>query len=647
MEEVVDWLGYWAVRGFAGLVRLLPRQAAYSLGRFAARLYFPFSERRRSAYADLKAAFGPRYTPEERWKIVLRHYEHIGQSFMEMIHFAEINAGNIQKEFDIPEMRYADEADAAGAGLIYLTAHLGNWELLVTLADIYGKPMHALSRIQKFSRLYSLLNEFRIRRGSKVVGKGMGIRDLLKALKNGERIGVLGDQSAGKHQGLILPFFGRKTTVPTGAFELAARTGAMILPSFVVRLPEGRHRVYLNKPFTCQSLPADQYLEQVRDYLKTLEDLVSRYPEQWLWAKKRWKYTWTKRLLILSDGKAGHVKQSHAVAQTFYSITEQYGRPGMEYPTQTIEVKYRSRFHRILFAVFAFFMHPWAQGRLGAWARWFFTHDTAKALGEAACDFVISTGSALTPVNLCVAVENAAKSIVCMSPPFPYHFLRYNLAIVPAHDDGRIPKESLRMLLTPSASLDHEVDAEDLRSEISRDAKVCVCVLLGGASRNYSIKEDAARTLMDTLERRTVDFGDYIITTSRRTPEEVTDYLENSRRDHPGCRLLVVATKDTRKGVVEAMLDLSEIAIVTEDSISMVSEAVRAGKKVIALAVDDSSALPKKHQRFLSGLEASGAVLRARAGELEAALEKISGRLPDNLAQQEEDLLRRRLQEIL
>lgn len=642
----LDWLAYWAVRLFAFLVRRLPMHAAYAVGRFAGYVYFFFSGRRRAAYADLKAAFGDRYKAKERWKIARAHYAHIGQSFIEMIHFSAVTEQNVLKEFDVPDIRYADEADKGPSGLIYLTAHLGNWELLVTLADAYGKPMHALSRVQKFSRLNSLLNEFRKKRGSKVVSKGMGIRDLLKALRDGDRVGVLGDQSAGKYEGVILSFFGRKTTVPTGAFDLASRTGAVILPSFVVRQPGESHKVHLEKPFICPSLSAAALTEHVKNYLKILENLISANPDQWLWAKKRWKYSWTKRLLILSDGKRGHLKQSQAVAQIFYGIPEQFGRPGMEYPTETVEVKYRSGFARAAFAVFAFFFHPWAQGRLGM-LQWFFEEKTWKAVMSAGCDFVISSGSSLTPLNLCIARENLAKSIVCMKPSFPYNFLEYGLAIVPSHDGGTVPRDSIRTLLTPSASLDREMAAGDIRSRLRDISRVRIGVFLGGPSHDYKIDKNSVEVLLKVLQESSADAGDFLLTTSRRTPSSISDYLEQSRQDFPACQLLVVALKDPSTGVVESLLDLSEIAIVTEDSISMISEAVRAGKKVVVLSWGDSRRLPKKHQRFLSGLESSGTVKRATPEMLASEISRHKAAVQENPARHEEELLRRRLQEIL
>lgn len=648
-DVLIDTAGFWAVRLAAKIAQALPESAALSLGGAFGQAAYYFSPRRHQAYADLKAAFGDSWTPQQRWQTIRRHYRHIGQSAVELLRFPLLDLSKVHENVEIRHFERFQKAVGEGRGVLLLTAHLGNWELLQIVSSLLGKPIHALMREQKHSRLNALLNDFREIKGSRVVrNRGMDLRGLVRALKNGDLVGVLADQSAGKNGGLILPFFGRKTTVPTGSFEIASRTGALLLPAFISRKADGKHLIQVEEPIDCppNEKDAKKFEKPLRDYLKLVEKHIRDFPDQWLWAKKRWKYSWTKRLVILSDGKPGHVKQSQAIAQAFKSIREQYGRPGMEYPLETIQVRYRSDFHRTLFYAAAFFARPWIQGRL--WLlKLFFEPETAAALEKAQADFVISTGSSLVPVNLCLARENRAKSVVVMRPPFPYDLCRYDLAVIPEHDQGRVPEQSLRLLLTPSApNTQNPYDFENGPApEAGGHGKIAAGVLLGGPTRDYGMSAETVKRLFESLENS--EGSNYAVTTSRRTPEEISRYLKAESAHWRKCRELVIASEDTRSGVVESMIRTAEFLIVTEDSISMVSEAVSSGKHVISLATGDTSKLPLKHERFLNLLEKKKAIVRADAGNLAQKLALLQGLDLSAVAGEEKESLRKKLQEIL
>ena len=616
---------------------------------FAGRFAFYVSKRRHSAYADLKSAFGSRLTEKERWQITRDHYAHLGQTAVEMLRFPLLDEHFIEENIHIRHPERFFEAVAENRGVILLTGHFGNWELLQIVSGILGKPIHVLARYQKHSRLHQFLNQLRQSHGSISICRGMGVRDLLRALRRQELVGVVGDQDAGKQNGLILPLFGRKTTVPTGAFDLARRTGAPILPCFIVRQWD-QHEIYVGEPIRCgEGKYEENDLEPyVRHFVKILEEFVSQFPSQWLWASKRWKHSWTKRLLILSDEKPGHIKQSEALVNQIKSLDTQYGRSGMEYPTTTLAVRFKSSWHKRLFPWVAFFFIPWAQGRLD-WLRLFLTEETAQQIREASTDFVISTGSSLIPLNLCLARESQAKSIVLMKPSFPFNFFRYDLAVIPAHDEGRMPAESFRTLLTPSW-LDpgqFEEAGEQLASGLRDASRVRIGIFLGGPTRRYQMDLADIEKVISVLEKVSNRMGDYLLTTSRRTPEAIIQFLKRKRASLNACQMLVIASEDSRSEVVPGIMNLTEILIVTEDSISMISEAVSSGKKVIALSFPKNG-LPAKHRRFRDILAENSAVVIAEPKDLEEKMIRIDDYVSARTAVQEEkEALRRRLQQIL
>ncbi|MCM8776212.1 MAG: hypothetical protein NC930_07700, partial [Candidatus Omnitrophica bacterium] len=193
MIFLIDLVAYCLVLVLAAIFNRLPENIALGIGRNVGKLFFYFSSRRRVAYADLKAAFGERYSAAGRWAIIRDHYARLGQMAVEFVRFPKLDRAAIERliQFHHPE-RFFDLPDH-DRGTVLLTAHLGNWELMQIASGIRGKPVHVLARNQKYNRLNQLLNRFRETHGSVAITRGMGIRDLIRALKRREVIGMLGD----------------------------------------------------------------------------------------------------------------------------------------------------------------------------------------------------------------------------------------------------------------------------------------------------------------------------------------------------------------------------------------------------------------------------------------------------------------------
>ncbi len=645
MRDLLDRLGCVGLKVLRGFTLRLSLESSLSLGRFFGRMLLGMTPRKGNVLADLKAALGPDLSADDRRKIYRKMSEHFGMMFVETLRGSSFDKQEMQKFVTFHHKERLTPYYEEKRPLIFLTAHLGNWELLQFTSNNLGRPIHVLAQPQKFPRMDQYLNYLReLRGGTKAVDQGIGVRHLFRALKKGEMIGLLGDRSAGKTEGLIVSFLGRKTTIPTGAFELARRTGVPILPVFFPRR-EGHYFDYCVEE---EIRVSDDLEAAVQKYVLLLEKYVRQYPEQWLWFGKRWKYSWTKRLLVLSDGKPGHRKQSEALVQHFRKVTTQYNRPGMDYPSQTLTVKYRSRFHEALFPWVVFFMMPLAQGHVH-WLRPFFCEETFQEILKVSADFIISAGSKLAPLNLFLARDLRAKSVVLMKPSFPFHLFRYDLAVIPAHDHGWIPRESIRpvLALNPVDAASLEIDAKKLMPSLRQSSQSAkLAIFLGGPTRNFSMSLSQVQILFQELELAAPLTGGFMVTTSRRTPDDILQFLEKSLLNHPYCQLFVDAKRDTRPEVAGGMMGIADILLVTEDSISMISEAISAQKKVIVITFDTEN-LPKKHQRFQSLLEERSAIWRVRPQDLGAALGKIIYSDASVFSLSEETMVQKKLQEIL
>ncbi len=649
MGDWKDRIACGVVRGLVFFFEHIPLPAGLRIGDMLGRLVCAFSSKRRVAYINLKRALGEQLTPAQRWKAVGDHYGHMGQSIVEVMSFRKMTREHREKNIKIHHQERFQQLLKSGRGGVLITGHFGNWELLQVVSGLLGSPIHVLARDQKYPRLNGLLNELRESHGSVSISRGAGVRSLILALRKKQLIGVLGDQSAGKTEGMLLPFFGRKTSVPTGAFELAQRTDAAVLPCFMVRTQGLKHEIYVGETLKDDpSLgPKDRVAFQTKQYLALLEDFIRRFPNQWLWENKRWKYSWNRKILILSDGKAGHFKQSEVVAELLAGFKEYHGRPGLEFETERIDVEYRSSWHRKLFFVLAPLMRPWIQGRLH-WLRPFFVKKTQEAIEKANADFIIAAGSGLAPLQLCLARETGAKKIVIMKPPFPYGLTHYDLAVVPAHDGGGVPKETFRCVIMPSGYKTHDrgEDVKKLKERLGEGAKVKVAVFLGGAAHGFDLTISDMEKLCSALKRAAPRCGEYVVTTSRRTAAPVERFLKSALEHHPACRLLVLANEENPPYAIGGMMGLADLLIVTEDSLAMISEAVGSGKRVIVLTLS-AGELPDKHYRFHRILNQRGLVTLSSLADIERNITALLQQPAFPVVQRERNALVQRLGELL
>ena len=649
-------MGDWKDRIACGIAWILifffehiPLSAGLRIGDCLGRLACAFSSKRGVAYINLKAALGEQLTPKQRWKAVWDHYGHAGQSLVEVMSFRRMTREHLEKNITIHGLERFQELLKSGHGGVLITGHFGNWELLQVVSGLKGSPIHVLARDQKFPRLNGLLNQLRESHGSVAISRGAGVRSLIRALREKKLIGVLGDQSAGKTEGMILPFFGRKTSVPTGAFELAQRTEAAVLPCFMVRTQGIKHEIYVGEPLKDDPSqePQARVAAQVRQYLTVLEDFIRRFPDQWLWENKRWKYSWDRKILILSDGKAGHFKQSEVVAELLAGFKEFHGRPGLEFDTERIHVEYRSAWHRKLFFILAPFIKPWIQGNLH-WLRPFFTAETQQAIEKANADFIIAAGSGLAPLQCCLAQETGAKKIVIMKPPFPYSLTSYDLAVIPAHDGGKVPKETFRCVIMPSGYRTHDrsEDVKQLKTRLGENANVKIAVFLGGATHGFDFTISDMEKLCSALKRVAPRCGEYVVTTSRRTSAPVEGFLKSTFAHHPACRFLVIANEENPPYAIGGMMGLANLLIVTEDSLAMISEAVGSGKRVIVLSLS-AGELPDKHYRFHRILNQRGLVTLSSLEDLEKNIATLLQQPAFPVVQRERNALIQRLGALL
>jgi mitochondrial fission protein ELM1 len=460
-----------------------------------------------------------------------------------------------------------------------------------------------------------------------VIHKGMPIREILRALKNGRIVGMLSDQDGGRN-GTFVDFFNRLSSTPSGVAAFALKTGAPIFPAFVFREGSVKHRIEIEGPleFPDPSLPpeeAERFLLQ--QFARILESKIRKAPDQWLWAHRRWKSTPDRTVVILSDGKTGHLNQSLAVLDAIREERRRLALPEERLHVKTIEVAFRSEFRKDLLRAFHFIFRR-SPGRL---LKAVLTPDCARRIQGAYADIVISCGSSLVDVNLWLKRENQARSLVVMKPSV-LDTRHFDAVIAPRHDGL---KASENVFLTDGAlsAIDArtmEVEAKKLAQELElTDRRRKIGLLVGGDTEALRFEPYAFERILADLERVSAEEAALVLaTSSRRTPAWAETLLKNSFGANKRCPLLLIANERNRPGVVGGILGLSDLVMVSAESISMVSEAVESGKRVLVFLPAPKQKLKRKYREFLKGLERADRIALVTADNAYAVLKKEIGR---------------------
>lgn len=213
-------------------------------------------------------------------------YDSIARLMYGFAHFPQIARTNVREWIDYEGFEHYQEAKRRGKGILFATAHLGNWELSAYAHALLTEPMNVVVRPLDNPYLDRFVEERRSASGNKIIGKKDLLRGVLKALAANEAVGILIDQNAGLDDGVFIDFFGRKASANAGFVKLAQKTGAAVIPGFALWRNDLRRYVLKFYPIVEMSgdITADtQRLQSI------LEGVIREYPDQWLWIHRRWK----------------------------------------------------------------------------------------------------------------------------------------------------------------------------------------------------------------------------------------------------------------------------------------------------------------------------------------------------------------------
>jgi KDO2-lipid IV(A) lauroyltransferase len=290
IKNVVEYAFFLPINWLA---RRLSYRAAGKLGSaLGAAAYHLTGYRAAVSLANLRQAF-PEKSQEDLCRIAVAAYRGYGRALVEMLWSGGATADELKQTMRLANKEVPLRAAAGGRGVILLSGHFGAWEFIVSsLSLLLGEPVVAIAQPQRNRRIDRIITANRNRFGSGTINMQHSVREVLKLLRQGRFVGMLGDQSGSK-ESVFIDFFGRPAATHRGAAAFSLKNDTPIVMFFFLRRPDGMYETVFEE---VDRTGLTEYTEQnvielTRRHTTVLERYIREYPDHWLWMHKRWKHT--------------------------------------------------------------------------------------------------------------------------------------------------------------------------------------------------------------------------------------------------------------------------------------------------------------------------------------------------------------------
>ncbi len=281
---------YWAYKTIASFVRITPRPFAYWCGlRMADRYFARRGEDYRAIVSNLRQIYeagGIEPADDVMDGMARKTYQYYGKYLVDFFRFTRLTDHDIKHLISIEHYDYAKNAYDDGRGVIFVTAHLGNWEIGGAVVAKTAFPLHVVYRPEKTSQANQFFQKTRMQRGMHIIPFGHAVKPILKLLRNGEAVSLLADRDFSSRDDRI-PFFGKPARLPRGPALLSLKTGAPIVPGFLIRQVDDTFLLRFHKPLDPHEIK-DEY-EMRCQMAGIVEQEIAENPNQWFVFEDFWK----------------------------------------------------------------------------------------------------------------------------------------------------------------------------------------------------------------------------------------------------------------------------------------------------------------------------------------------------------------------
>lgn len=291
---------YSGFRALCAFFQLLPLRVVSFLGSLMGSIcWLILPGQKQLAYDQLDLAFGDSKSRHEKRGIVWQVFLNLGKNFCEWLKMPRLTGDDLLRLVECRGIEHIHAAQERGRGVIMLSAHFGNWEIISPYLTAKGFKGAVLARKLRYPEYESFLLKMRLGKGVGTIERSR-FRDVAKALKENQLIGVMPDQDVDSLEGIFVEFFGRPAYTPVGPAAVALMTKAAIVPCFIRREGPGFVLEVLPEIPSPESTDRKEVLlEWTQRWSRVVESQIRKYPDHWVWVHRRWKTR-------LEEAEAGH-----------------------------------------------------------------------------------------------------------------------------------------------------------------------------------------------------------------------------------------------------------------------------------------------------------------------------------------------------
>ena len=279
---------------FRAVFFVLPYGAVKAISGFMISVAFRLvRSKRKIAKESIDIAFGNSISETEKYKIIKECFYNVGRGMIELLYCAD-HGEIIDKKIYIEGKDRLEKALKGGKGAILVSAHFGNFPLMLLRLVKEGFATHAIMRPTRDQVIEKDFATLRSKYGLGTIyshPRTACVARSLKALRNNELLFIPLDQNFGTKGGVFVKFFGQKAATATGPAVFAMRTGAPIIPIFTLRDKNGRNKVIVEEPFFIETKENDEatIFTCIERLTNVIEGYIRKYPAEWGWMHRRWK----------------------------------------------------------------------------------------------------------------------------------------------------------------------------------------------------------------------------------------------------------------------------------------------------------------------------------------------------------------------
>lgn len=290
MQRLSDFFTYFFVLIIGCVVRHISLKASSKLGSVIGKIAFAVVKKRRQiALSNLRMIFKDK-SEDEINGIARKSFVNLGKTLVEFLRLPKYNKHQLMDMVKLDGEENLRQAISSGKGVLIVTAHFGNWELIFYVLASFTDRLSAVAQRFKNHWFDRLVNGYRVIHGGEIIEKADAIKQVIAHLRKGYCVAIMSDQDAG-NSGIFIDFMGVSASIAKGPVMFAMRTDSIILNVFDIRQDDGSHIISISKPMVIEN--SGNLHEDIKKYTseiaKSLESMIYKYPSQWLWMHNRWK----------------------------------------------------------------------------------------------------------------------------------------------------------------------------------------------------------------------------------------------------------------------------------------------------------------------------------------------------------------------